>query len=56
LSGLIQRPSHILCEGIASRRRRSARLCANFADAAFSTFSTQSVKSGKAQCEQMFSA
>jgi hypothetical protein len=34
---------------IASRSRPSARFCANFAEAAFSTFSTQSAQSGRWQ-------
>ena len=40
LSESIQWPSQKLQEGIASRSRPSARFCANFAEAAFSTFST----------------
>jgi hypothetical protein len=42
----------------ASQRRSSPKItiCEIFGVVRFSTFSTASVKSGKAQCEQMFSA
>jgi len=45
VSGFIQRPSHIFREGIASRSRRSAGLCGNFAEVPFSPFSTESTLS-----------
>jgi hypothetical protein len=45
-------PSHILQEGIASRIRQAVRFCAKFAVVAFSTFSTESARTGLAQLTQ----
>jgi hypothetical protein len=46
LSQFIERPSHVLSEGIARRSQRTAGCCGNFAEMAFSTFSTQSARRG----------